>query len=346
MNLTTERFTNNFDFLRVMAALLMAFSHSYALLNQYPVEPFMLLTNHKYDGSFIALGIFFSISGFLITKSAVHSTSLLHYAWKRFLRIQPLLIVVTLLSIFLIGPLFTGLDMRSYFSSPETYTYLRNSFPATGIQFGLPGVFEHNLKENGINGSLWTLIVEERLYIFTALIFFLQHKYKKPYILLIVFYNLLYIWNQKIGQFSSSNLLNGQSAYYALMFLNAGLFYLSGYDFKQKPSVFYILLIGLLLAVSLIFPAMDYFQLIFFPLLVIVVAYLRMPTNKAGKWGDFTYGIYIFSFPVQQMLIAFAKGSLKPLQLFAYTVAICLPLAILSWHILEKKMLKLKDRIK
>ncbi len=196
------------------------------------------------------------------------------------------------------------------------------------------------------NGSLWTLIVEERLYIFTALIFFLQHKYKKPYILLIVFYNLLYIWNQKIGQFSSSNLLNGQSAYYALMFLNAGLFYLSGYDFKQKPSVFYILLIGLLLAVSLIFPAMDYFQLIFFPLLVIVFAYLRMPTNKAGKWGDFTYGIYIFSFPVQQMLIAFAKGSLKPLQLFAYTVAICLPLAILSWHILEKKMLKLKDRIK
>ena len=236
MNLYIERGTNNFDFLRVLAALLIAFSHSYALLNRYDVEPFMLATHHRYDGSFIALGIFFAISGFLITKSVVHSGSLLQYAWKRFLRIQPLLIVVCLLSIFIIGPLFSNLNTASYFSNATTYTYLRNIFPATGIQFGLPGVFEHNLKENGVNGSLWTLIIEERLYVFTAIVFWLHRKFKKTYIALIVFYNLLYVWNNHVVYFSSSNFLNGQSAYYALLFLNAGLLYLSGYDFKNKST--------------------------------------------------------------------------------------------------------------
>jgi len=345
MNLYIERGTNNFDFLRVLAALLIAFSHSYALLNRYNVEPFMLATHHRYDGSFIALGIFFAISGFLITKSVVHSGSLLQYAWKRFLRIQPLLIVVCLLSIFIIGPLFSNLNTASYFSNATTYTYLRNIFPATGIQFGLPGVFEHNLKENGVNGSLWTLIIEERLYVFTAIVFWLHRKFKKTYIALIVFYNLLYVWNNHVVYFSSSNFLNGQSAYYALLFLNAGLLYLSGYDFKNKSTGLSLFMACLLLGAALIFPAIGYFQLWFIPLAVILFSYRKLPTNKAGKWGDFTYGIYIFSFPVQQMLIAFTQGNLKPLQLFAYTVAICLPLAILSWHLLEKKMLTLKGKI-
>ncbi len=345
MNLSTERGTNNFDFLRVLAALLIAFSHSYALLNRYNDEPFMLATHHRYDGSFVALGIFFAISGFLITKSVVHSSSLIQYAWKRFLRIQPLLIVVCLLSIFIIGPLFSNLNTGSYFGNVSTYTYLRNIFPATGIQFGLPGVFEHNLKENGVNGSLWTLIIEERLYIFTAIVFLLHRKFKKAYIALIVFYNLLYVWNNYVVYFSSSNLFNGQSAYYALMFLNAGLLYLSGYDFKNKSLVKHFCIAFVLLVVSLSFPALVYFQVLFIPLSVILFAYLKLPTNKAGLWGDFTYGIYIFSFPVQQMIIASTQGKILPLQLFAFTMAICVPLAILSWHLLEKNMLALKERV-
>lgn len=134
----------------------------------------------------------------------VHSGSLLQYAWKRFLRIQPLLIVVCLLSIFIIGPLFSNLNTASYFSNATTYTYLRNIFPATGIQFGLPGVFEHNLKENGVNGSLWTLIIEERLYVFTAIVFGCIVNLK-TYIALYCFYNLLYVWNNHVVYFSSSN---------------------------------------------------------------------------------------------------------------------------------------------
>ena len=246
---------------------------------------------------------------------------------------------------FIIGPLFSNLNTASYFSNATTYTYLRNIFPATGIQFGLPGVFEHNLKENGVNGSLWTLIIEERLYVFTAIVFWLHRKFKKTYIALIVFYNLLYVWNNHVVYFSSSNFLNGQSAYYALLFLNAGLLYLSGYEFKNKSTGLSLFMACLLLGAALIFPAIGYFQLWFIPLAVILFSYRKLPTNKAGKWGDFTYGIYIFSFPVQQMLIAFTQGNLKPLQLFAYTVPICLPLAILSWHLLEKKMLTLKGKI-
>lgn len=97
--LLKERLNNNYDFLRVFAALCITLTHSYNLLQQSELEPLMKFSGQRVDFSFIGLSIFFSVSGYLVAKSAITSPSFKNYVWKRFLRIQPLLIVVCILSV-------------------------------------------------------------------------------------------------------------------------------------------------------------------------------------------------------------------------------------------------------
>ncbi len=346
MHLPKERFTNNFDFLRVFAALCIAFSHSFGLLNRAGEDPFMKLSGQHHDFSFIGLCIFFSISGYLITKSAANSPSFINYVWKRFLRIQPLLILVTLLSILVLGPIFSKLATAAYFKEWGAWTYFRNVFPATGIQFTLPGVFEANPREPGVNGSLWTLVVEERLYIFTAIVFFLSTKTRKFYLLFIALYNMAYMANNYAWHFSAASFLEGPAAFYALIFLNAGALYLSGAGSVTAGRRWRPLVLIPFLLLSLVFYQLEFLQVLLIPLFVILLAYIRAFTNYAGRWGDFTYGLYIFAFPVQQMIIEFHQNNLDPYRLFLLTVLVCFPLAVLSWHLLEKKMLAKKGIVK
>ncbi len=139
--LLKERYNNNFDFLRVLAAVCITLTHSFNLLYKNREEPLMKFSGQKIDFAFIGLSIFFAVSGYLVAKSAVTSPSFKNYLWKRFLRIQPLLIIVCILTIFILGPLFTSLSAAAYFSNAGTYTYFRNIMPVFGIQFFLPGIF-------------------------------------------------------------------------------------------------------------------------------------------------------------------------------------------------------------
>ena len=175
-----ERFSNNYDFLRIFAALCIIFYHSFALLARDNEDPLNQITNGRVDFSLIGLSIFFCISGYLIAKSAVKSATPVNYLWKRFLRIQPLLIVLSFFTIFFIGPIFTKIPLSEYFLNGNTYAYFRNVMPLFGIQFTLPGVFTE-LYDKGVNGSLWTLIVEERLYLLMTIVF-LYKKDKANYL--------------------------------------------------------------------------------------------------------------------------------------------------------------------
>ncbi|WP_255156440.1 acyltransferase [Ferruginibacter sp. HRS2-29] len=329
--------------MRIIAAVCIAFTHSFNLIAKNTAEPLMVISGQRYDFSFIGLCIFFSISGYLITRSACTSTSFINYCWKRFLRIQPLLIIVTLISIFIIGPLFTRLAMGEYFGNISTWTYLRNIFPATGVQFPLPGVFAGNT-DSGVNGSLWTLVIEERLYLLVSILFFLKGNKKRIFISGILLLNLLYILHSTIFQHGLFAYFETPEAFFAFLFLNAGMLFLLDIKFSQ-PAIKRLLVVIPVLAVSLIFTPLFFLQVWAVPLFIIGIANIRGITNRAGQWGDFTYGIYIFAFPVQQVLIAVGADKANPYWLFAETMLIVLPLAILSWHLVEKKFLKMKKLV-
>lgn len=319
--------------------------HSYGLTGQLDDEPLRSWGSNTFNFSFVRLGLFFCISGYLVAQSAMRSPGLGDFAWRRLLRIQPLLLVVTLMSIFIIGPLFTSLDTATYFKQFQTWAYLRNIFPPTGIQYNLPGVFQNNSVETSVNGSLWTLVIEERLYIACLLIFFAGSVGKqKAYIIPAIAYNLIYIINTNLWHFSDSIIISGNAAFYSLMFVNAGLLFHLHIDFQSHKKIIWLPLL-LLLTLAAAHVKECFFLLIFIvPFLVMEIAFSQSFLNRTARFGDFSYGIFLFSFPVQQSVISLTNGSIAPLQLFTITILITLPLAILSWHFIEKKMLSLKHR--
>ena len=345
--LLKERLNNNYDFLRIFAALCITLTHSYNLILKNEDELLMMITGNHFDFSFVGLSIFFSISGYLIAKSATTSSSFKNYIWKRFLRIQPMLVLVCVLSVFFIGPVFSTLNMNEYFKEKDSYTYFRNTMPLFGIQFTLPQVFTNNIAENGVNGSLWTLIVEERLYLLLGILFLFKSYNKKILLSLILILNILYFFHFVFFNENLIKYFNHGHVFFALIFLNASALFLLDVDFSKylKSGLIFTGIISLL--VLSVFSTLEKsIHVILLPVIVNLIAHLKGFTNKAGRYGDFTYGIYAFSFPVQQILIATKIIKDKPLNLFFLTLLIVIPIAILTWHLMEKKMLVLKNCIK
>ncbi len=132
---------NNFNFLRIFAAVLVAVTHSYAITGHAETEFLHRLTNGNFYLSSIGLYIFFFTSGYLVSLSAANSKSALIFLKKRILRIYPALIVVVIISVFIAGPLLTKFSLRQYFTDADTWKYLWTS-SGFKIRFRLPGVFE------------------------------------------------------------------------------------------------------------------------------------------------------------------------------------------------------------
>jgi peptidoglycan/LPS O-acetylase OafA/YrhL len=338
-----ERFQNNYDFLRIFAATCIIFYHSFALVGKENQEPLVWLSDRRINFSFIGLSIFFCISGYLIAKSAVKSPTLGNYLWKRLLRIQPLLIVTCFFTVFLLGPIFTELSFKEYFLNGHTYSHFRNILPVFGIQFTLPGVFIHQVTDRGVNGSLWTLIVEERMYLLMMVVFLYRKDKSLYFILLIVLLNVFYLVNRYFFYGEMVPYFSNVAFFYSLLFLNSAALYLLNFRLKKNLS---LVVIGALIVFmsGILFPEIDIVYFIALPLLINGVAKINGPTNYAGKYGDFTYGTYVFSFPVQQILIQ--EGMVNPYLIFLSTFCVVLPLAVLSWNLIEKRFLKLKHKVK
>ena len=159
-----QRRGNNFDVLRLVAASLVLFSHSYALTGN--AEPFAEVSGWTFGE--VGVVMFFAMSGFLIAKSWGDLPQLVPFTVKRALRILPALVVAVSVTVFVIGPLFTTLPLGSYFSDPVTWLYLVRASLLITFFGTLPGVFEDNPYPDAVNGSLWTLPVEACCYALAA----------------------------------------------------------------------------------------------------------------------------------------------------------------------------------
>jgi len=216
---------NNFDAIRLFAAALVLFSHSYPLSGN-PQEWFIVNWGIETGGG-IGVSIFFVLSGFLVCRSLIYSKNILRYIGARSLRIFPGFVVVILLSVFLLGPLVTGYSTEEYFSNDLIELYLKNIwlFP---IYYFLPGVFEGN-PSTAVNGSLWTLPVEVAMYL-TLLAIFVLFKLKKKVLAVTAFLFISgYLVAANVYQLSGANpgvmLLKGVTTYH---FIKLGMFFFVG----------------------------------------------------------------------------------------------------------------------
>lgn len=330
---------NNFNLIRIIAAYAVLVSHSFPLATG-GAEPFRD-TLGMTPGS-IAVDIFFVTSGFLVTASLLTRQSTIEFVWARVLRVFPALLVMLLLTVFVLGPLFTTLPWSSYFTDPKIYKYFLKSLTLiTGIEFNLPGVFENNPYKSAVNGSLWTMPSEVRLYAILVVIWVLLSAIPRfrstafgfTIILGAIFAGVLVVCGH-FGLIESNPRL-------PFMFFTGSAFFVLKERVVLSQIAFSILAVALLLASAnsaiffIVYTAALAYMLFF-------VAYIPSGIiRKYNKLGDYSYGVYIYAFPVQQSTAALLPG-ISVLYMVTLSTVFTLVLSVISWHFIEKHALKLR----
>jgi len=331
-----QRDENNFDFLRFFAASAVVLGHCYWLSGLGAVEPVRLFTGSM-DTADIAVNLFFVMSGFLIAASWIHSRSGLDFAGKRALRIFPALAVSTLFTAFVVGPLGTDLSLGEYLLNSQTVRYLSNA--ALFTQFHLPGVFTANPFPGTVNGSVWTLPYEVLMYTMLLVLGLLRLFGRAavvavPMVLMLVHFYLV----PKLGL--ESDILRKVTRLGMFFFLGSALYLYR----KLLPWNWKIALA--LLSLSLISARTEWWFLVHvltLPYLTIYLAHLKIPRLSGfGRYGDFSYGIYIFSFPVQQLMMHWLDPHLSLPAFMAISLITSIAIAAVSWYLIESPALRLK----
>lgn len=330
---------NNFDALRVMAALMVIHGHGWVLAGL----PGPGLWGVPFAR--VGLDVFFSISGYLVTASWERTPRLGTFLFKRALRIFPGLVACVLLTVLVMGPLATRLTLGVYAADPRTVLYLANILLLN--ELFLPGVFEGMGERGAVNGSLWSLLPEFACYVTVPLLAVLAGR-GRPVVLAVL----------------------------ALLVGGLGLFLFYGYDgppprfyqvdlkyaFVEVPFFFAGGALCLLerrvgarlwrADACLLFFSGNYFISTWFgwwnlpfewftvPYMVLCFGRMSMPVvRRAGRFGDLSYGLYLYAFPVQQLVLAFLPGVGLPVLL---CTALTVPLALLSWHLVERPALRMR----
>ena len=336
---------NNFDALRLVAAVSVIFSHSFLTAEgTQNREWLILLTGNQCVLGLTGVFIFFAISGFLVTQSFEQTANPLHYLAKRALRIFPGLLMVTVMSAFVLGPLVTTLPLGAYLSGPEPYQYAIGNTLLDQTVHELPGVsFVDSPVGLEINGSLWTLRLEFTMYLMVLVLGLLRLLTVRVALLLLAFgiaclhfemlyplekwgwfFELLSGWGWLVGFFASgmvlyklrrTRILDGRIALLAL----AGL----------------VLIVPLRQFITL-FPVFGCYLTLWLALNP------RLPVIPAARFGDLSYGLYIYGWPVEQAVMWLFGGHARWWQIFLIALPAAAALAFLSWHLVERPMLRLK----
>ncbi len=335
---------NNFNLIRIIAALAVLVTHSYAVaIGTGDAEPFRSTLGMTLGT--VAVDVFFLTSGFLVTSSLLTRQSAIDFIWARALRIFPALLVMLLLTVFVLGLAFTSLPVHDYLSSVMTYSYFAKCATLLfGVAYELPGVFSSNPYKSAVNGSLWTMPYEVRMYAILATAWIVLRL--APGSRLVRLKAIVVIFACTGGSYTIAEYfyLNSHSNFaklFFMFFLGATFYILQGHIVLSR-LLFLLLAIGLAVATS----NKDVFFVVYvFSIAYIVFFLAYVPSGVIRKYnrvGDYSYGIYIYAFPVQQSIAALIPG-VSVTQMIALSATATIFLAALSWHLLERRSLRLKD---
>ena len=334
---------NNFNLIRIVAALAVLITHSFALaIGSGDAEPFRESLGMTMGS--IAVDVFFITSGFLVTSSLLNRQSTIEFIWARVLRIFPALLVMLLLTVFALGVFFTASPLSTYLSSTQTYIYLAKCATLfMGVAYNLPGVFDSNPYKSAVNGSLWTMPHEVRMYAILAIAWIALRI--TPKFRLTSFQAVVIVFSFSAGiyllfsHFYFHKIDNFPKLFF--MFFVGATFYVLREYIVISRWLFWFFVVGLSATIG--------HTHIFFVVYVFTIGYILfylayVPSGfirKYNQLGDYSYGVYIYAFPVQQAVAALISGVTVP-QMILFSATITIVLATLSWHLLEKRCLRLK----
>lgn len=334
-----KRGKNNLDLFRLIASCMVICGHAYALLPGGGSDVIGRLLGFDYLGS-LAVKIFFFISGMLVTSSLLKKQSIPEYISARFFRIWPALIAVLIITTFFIGSFFTTLSAGDYFANADTYKYfLHNIFMR--YDSAPPGVFQ-NTAVPALNGSLWTIPLEVFAYILLAGVFIIGKGLKNPRPVILacgVFIIINHIFGSPVLFTNSAS--NLEIAMLGPCFAIGAIFAL----YKDKIDINLAISVGLLVMYFLFrnnhFNYYLFYLAIFYSILFVAS---REFTKKLKLPFDASFGIYLWGWPVQQiMAYYFSQYGVIFNQISSIIIAIIM--GSLSWLLIEKRFISIGNKV-
>ncbi|MEJ6012161.1 acyltransferase [Novosphingobium aquae] len=332
---------NNLNLIRMVAAVCVMVSHTFPLaLGVGTAEPLEHATGRSL-GTF-AVWVFFYISGFLVSQSYDRQRSVSRWIVARVSRLYPGLFVALVLTVLVLGPSVTALPLNEYLLSPATWTYFPGNLSLYFSQHRLPGVFESVPFTIVVNGSLWTLFYEVCCYGGVLIVGVIGFLHRQRYFnVVLVCFGALYIVGQ-MGWIKPLPLI-GSRLEILLVLAFPFLLGMATYVYRDRLRLDWRVAAALwALGVAVFaFAAAIEVLLVALSYTVLVVAYL--PRGKIlayNRLGDYSYGTYIYAFPVQQLVEFVGPTSDWRLNL-ALSLPITLAFAVLSWKFVEQPGLKI-----
>lgn len=319
-----------FDALRVFLSISILCFHSASIAGDgaHPQEG---LTGYV---SSLLVPAFFAVSGFLVIASAIRVNSLATFLSFRALRILPALFTEVVITALIVGPLVTTLSLTEYFTSPDFLHYFRNLIG--DVHFYLPGVFQANPMK-AVNGSLWTIRPEIVCYLVLAVI--LLAKLHKSVSFYVAFTGVLFtvmLWLSVQQSAGPWGMTFAAQAKYFFYFIAGNLFY---HLRHYIPFNWFLFLISAISGIALLqFPGLEIIAALPVIYCTVFLGLLPLPLLGIFSKGDYSYGIYLFAYPIQQLVASFPETRVWWLNILI-ALPITVAVAALSWHWIEKPFL-------
>ena len=332
-----ENPNNNLNLVRLLAASAVTYSHAYILTGHANSEPWFELTGTQ-TFAYLAVFVFFVISGLLISRSFDHNPNIGHYIGSRALRIYPAMFLSLLLCAVPLGLVFTNLPASDYLENARVLSYVTDNLKFN-INYELPGVFAHTTVPNSVNGSLWTLAFEAYAYMMVIIFGLLGLlRTRISFNIVAAMLVLLYL-KEPAGFLLASGEWDTPLVMPLVGFLFGAFVYVNRSHIQCRLRYIF-----LALAIYYIFRDSPFHRALFTAAIgyaALAVGFHPKLQLNAFLKNDYSYGIYIYSFPIQQMMVA-SLPNLQPLQHLFWAALGIVPLAIVSWHALEKPAIRLK----
>ncbi len=293
----------------------------------------------------VGLDVFFSISGYLVTGSWDRTPRLAGFLAKRARRIFPGLIACVVATILIVGPLATRLQLGVYFASPETWSYLQNI--ALHLKLTLPGTFEASPEAGAVNGSLWSLLPEFACYLTVPLLAacFARGRIASRVATLGVLAALIGGAGLYLFEFHRGPSIQGYGVDLKYALVEVPFFFVGGALALLEPRVaglwradFCLAFFTLNYAITAWLGSWNIpFEWFTLPYMAICFGRMSLPlVRDAGRFGDLSYGMYLYAFPIQQLMLTLWPGHPYPV---LACVAMTAGVAWLSWHLIERPAL-------
>ncbi|MFZ1288209.1 MAG: acyltransferase [Candidatus Phosphoribacter sp.] len=326
---------NNFDVLRLVLAAMVAVSHGIVISTGS-----QLMIGSVTLGD-LAVDSFFVLSGFLVARSYLRLDNPLRFAWNRFLRIMPGFWVCLLAVALVAAPVAALLEGRDaitpFVAEPSAWSFLIGNAALLIRQYDIAGLLAGNPTPLVFVGSLWTLALEAVCYGLLGALGLLNALRHRGVVLGLT----LVVWGLFVVQeFGVAVPLGDNVLRFALLFLLGACAHLYGHRIPLRSDLACAATVALAATVLLV----DNYRVIAAPALVYALLWVAMGTAWHAPIGaDFSYGLFMYHYPVQQLLVLTLLGSAPTMVFVVVSVAFSFIPAVVSWYVVERRALSWKN---